>query len=296
MKLVILIATASSTSTAISSSRARRSGSADPGKPGRYRQALQPRRLPGSGRLQPVRHRARAVLTWRALNAINEKMRKALAQAGGRHRRAVLLPAPGRGQLHRRKPKPGMFEDIARRFNISLAGVASIGDSLRDVQAGVRGRRATRAGAHRQRGEDPARPAGCPTAPRCTRISPRPCGRSSHEPGAGGFAPIVFLPMQAALTVVWSISLVAHLPVSCPLRATASSRLVADRSVAGEVICGVAYEVRGLENLPQRPSIVLAKHQLGRGKPSRSRYSCRRRSGCCADRSCACLSSAGAWR
>ena len=34
-----------------------------------------------------------------------------------------------------RKPKPGMFEDIAHRFNLDLAGVPSVGDSLRDLQA-----------------------------------------------------------------------------------------------------------------------------------------------------------------
>ena len=32
-----------------------------------------------------------------------------------------------------------MFEDIARRFNTSLAGVPSIGDSLRDMQAAAAG-------------------------------------------------------------------------------------------------------------------------------------------------------------
>jgi len=70
-----------------------------------------------------------------ALNAINEKMYKALAQVGGRIDALFYCPHPAEGNCTCRKPKPGMFEDIARRFNISLAGVASIGDSLRDVQA-----------------------------------------------------------------------------------------------------------------------------------------------------------------
>jgi len=36
-----------------------------------------------------------------------------------------------------RKPKPGMFNDIAKRFGISLrGGVVTVGDSLRDLQAG----------------------------------------------------------------------------------------------------------------------------------------------------------------
>ena len=30
-----------------------------------------------------------------------------------------------------------MFEEIAARFNTSLAGVPAVGDSLRDLQAGV---------------------------------------------------------------------------------------------------------------------------------------------------------------
>ena len=35
-----------------------------------------------------------------------------------------------------RKPKPGMFEEIAKRFKISLKGVPTVGDSLRDLQSG----------------------------------------------------------------------------------------------------------------------------------------------------------------
>jgi D-glycero-D-manno-heptose 1,7-bisphosphate phosphatase len=77
----------------------------------------------------------RGLFDMAALNAINEKMYKALAQVGGRIDALFYCPHPAEGNCTCRKPKPGMFEDIARRFNISLAGVASIGDSLRDVQA-----------------------------------------------------------------------------------------------------------------------------------------------------------------
>jgi D-glycero-D-manno-heptose 1,7-bisphosphate phosphatase len=34
-----------------------------------------------------------------------------------------------------RKPLPGLFEDIARRYDIDLSGVPAVGDSLRDLQA-----------------------------------------------------------------------------------------------------------------------------------------------------------------
>jgi D-glycero-D-manno-heptose 1,7-bisphosphate phosphatase len=35
-----------------------------------------------------------------------------------------------------RKPKSGMFEEISKRFKLSLKGVPTVGDSLRDLQAG----------------------------------------------------------------------------------------------------------------------------------------------------------------
>ena len=72
---------------------------------------------------------------------------------------------------------------------------------------------------------------------------------------------IVFLPLQAALTIVWSIVSLLTFPFRPIMRyriITVWSRIVV---WLAQVICGIGYEVRGLENLPQRPSIVLAKHQ-----------------------------------
>jgi len=79
----------------------------------------------------------RGLLDMAALNAINDKMYKALAQMGGRIDALFYCPHPAEANCACRKPKPGMLEDIARRFNVGLAGVASIGDSLRDAQAAV---------------------------------------------------------------------------------------------------------------------------------------------------------------
>jgi D-glycero-D-manno-heptose 1,7-bisphosphate phosphatase len=70
-----------------------------------------------------------------ALNAINDKMYKALAQMGGRIDALFYCPHPAEADCECRKPKPGMFQDIARRFNVDLTGVPSVGDSLRDLQA-----------------------------------------------------------------------------------------------------------------------------------------------------------------
>jgi len=77
----------------------------------------------------------RGLLDMAALNAINDKMYKALAQLGGRIDALFYCPHPAEVSCACRKPNPGMLEDIARRFNAGLAGVPCIGDSLRDAQA-----------------------------------------------------------------------------------------------------------------------------------------------------------------
>jgi len=70
-----------------------------------------------------------------ALNAINDKMYRALGQVGGRIDALFYCPHAAEADCDCRKPKPGMFLDIAQRFNVDLAGVPSVGDSLRDLQA-----------------------------------------------------------------------------------------------------------------------------------------------------------------
>jgi D-glycero-D-manno-heptose 1,7-bisphosphate phosphatase len=77
----------------------------------------------------------RGLLDMAALNAINDKMYKALAQMSGRIDALFYCPHPAEANCECRKPKPGMFQDIALRFNVDLTGVPSVGDSLRDLQA-----------------------------------------------------------------------------------------------------------------------------------------------------------------
>ncbi|MCC7548691.1 MAG: D-glycero-beta-D-manno-heptose 1,7-bisphosphate 7-phosphatase [Burkholderiales bacterium] len=77
----------------------------------------------------------RGLLDMAALNAINDKMYKALAAFGGRIDALFYCPHPAETGCECRKPRPGMYLDIARRFNTGLAGVPSVGDSLRDLQA-----------------------------------------------------------------------------------------------------------------------------------------------------------------
>lgn len=71
------------------------------------------------------------------LNAINDKMVRSLAQAGGRLDAIFFCPHAADSTCECRKPKSGLFQQIAERFNADLTGVPCVGDSLRDLQAGV---------------------------------------------------------------------------------------------------------------------------------------------------------------
>ena len=71
------------------------------------------------------------------LNAIHEKMHHTVAHAGGRIDAVFFCPHTNEDKCDCRKPKAGMFEEIAARFRVDLAGVPAIGDSLRDLQVAV---------------------------------------------------------------------------------------------------------------------------------------------------------------
>jgi D-glycero-D-manno-heptose 1,7-bisphosphate phosphatase len=71
------------------------------------------------------------------LNAIHDKMLRAAAHAGGRIDSIFFCPHTNADKCSCRKPKPGMLKEIAQRYNLDLAGVPAIGDSLRDLQAAV---------------------------------------------------------------------------------------------------------------------------------------------------------------
>jgi D-glycero-D-manno-heptose 1,7-bisphosphate phosphatase len=69
------------------------------------------------------------------LNAIHDRMHRALAQIGGRIDAIFFCPHAQEVNCDCRKPRAGLLEEIARRFNVDLKGVPSIGDALRDLQA-----------------------------------------------------------------------------------------------------------------------------------------------------------------
>ncbi|OJZ19744.1 MAG: D-glycero-beta-D-manno-heptose-1,7-bisphosphate 7-phosphatase [Thiobacillus sp. 65-29] len=78
---------------------------------------------------------ARGLFEMATLNAIHAKMHKAVAQAGGRIEAVFYCPHAAESECDCRKPKPGLFNEIATRYGRDLAGVPAVGDSLRDLLA-----------------------------------------------------------------------------------------------------------------------------------------------------------------
>jgi len=77
----------------------------------------------------------RGLFDMAALNAMHDKMHKAVNQLGGRVDAVFFCPHLPDAGCACRKPQPGMLLEIAERFKLPLAGVPAIGDSLRDLQA-----------------------------------------------------------------------------------------------------------------------------------------------------------------
>lgn len=78
---------------------------------------------------------ARGLLNIDTLNQIHEKMHRSLAELGGYIDVVFFCPHSPKAACTCRKPKPGLFLDIANRLGIHLTGVPAVGDSLRDLQA-----------------------------------------------------------------------------------------------------------------------------------------------------------------
>ena len=79
---------------------------------------------------------ARELFDMTLLNAIHQKMHGLAQQVGATIDAVFFCPHAGTDNCDCRKPKPGMFDEIAQRYKISLKGVPTVGDSLRDLQSG----------------------------------------------------------------------------------------------------------------------------------------------------------------
>jgi D-glycero-D-manno-heptose 1,7-bisphosphate phosphatase len=79
---------------------------------------------------------ARGLFNIVALNAIHQKLHMLAQQAGAEIDAIFFCPHAAVDACDCRKPKPGMLNTIARRFDTGMRGIPNVGDSLRDLQAG----------------------------------------------------------------------------------------------------------------------------------------------------------------
>ncbi|MBI1891004.1 MAG: D-glycero-beta-D-manno-heptose 1,7-bisphosphate 7-phosphatase [Burkholderiales bacterium] len=70
------------------------------------------------------------------LNEIHQKMHHLARQVGAEIDAVFFCPHAADDNCDCRKPKPGMLREIAERYNVNLKGIPTVGDSLRDLQAG----------------------------------------------------------------------------------------------------------------------------------------------------------------
>lgn len=78
---------------------------------------------------------ARGYYSIDTLNAMHDKLRVELTNHGGSIDMIAFCPHGPNDNCDCRKPLPGMYKAIARRFDTTLKDVPVIGDSLRDLQA-----------------------------------------------------------------------------------------------------------------------------------------------------------------
>jgi D-glycero-D-manno-heptose 1,7-bisphosphate phosphatase len=78
---------------------------------------------------------ARKLIDLPTLEAIHEKMRRQVREAGGDVLAIVYCPHGPDDGCDCRKPEIGLFQRLSRRLGVELNGVPMIGDSWRDIEA-----------------------------------------------------------------------------------------------------------------------------------------------------------------
>lgn len=71
------------------------------------------------------------------LEAMHDKLNELVLEQGGELSGIFYCPHTPEDACHCRKPAPGLLDAIAAEFQLNLEGVPLIGDSLRDLQAGL---------------------------------------------------------------------------------------------------------------------------------------------------------------
>lgn len=78
---------------------------------------------------------ARGMFDVDTLHAMNRKMASLLRRFGGSIDGVFFCPHGPEDRCDCRKPLPGLYRQISRRYQISLKGVPAVGDSARDLVA-----------------------------------------------------------------------------------------------------------------------------------------------------------------
>ncbi len=77
----------------------------------------------------------RGLFDMSTFNAMNDKMMEMVFRQGGRIDALFFCPHTDAENCGCRKPKTGMYEEIASRMHVDLKGVPFVGDAMRDLQA-----------------------------------------------------------------------------------------------------------------------------------------------------------------
>jgi 1-acyl-sn-glycerol-3-phosphate acyltransferase len=72
---------------------------------------------------------------------------------------------------------------------------------------------------------------------------------------------LLFFLLMTVLTVVWSMACVLFAPFPYARRYYLTARWNVIVVWMAKVICGIRYQVKGFENFPDAPAVVLSKHQ-----------------------------------
>jgi D-glycero-D-manno-heptose 1,7-bisphosphate phosphatase len=77
----------------------------------------------------------RGLFDMSTLNAMHSKMNQMVVRHGGRIDAVFFCPHAPTDSCICRKPLPGLYELIGKRFNVEMNTIRVVGDSLRDIQA-----------------------------------------------------------------------------------------------------------------------------------------------------------------
>jgi len=80
---------------------------------------------------------ARGLLDLETLDKIHAKMHRMVEERGGKIAKVYYCPHGPKDNCDCRKPKSGLLKQFAENNKIKLNGIPFVGDSFRDVQAGL---------------------------------------------------------------------------------------------------------------------------------------------------------------